>query len=162
MTQNHIGDTIYVAKAYPATNDAAGFEALVWVQAKGNVTLPQLGVSHSMIDIPDLATGFTDAVKGAGQGVDTTMTFRDVDGDTGQADVIAQADDNDGILCVKIVSGTGADTGDGPAPVAGDVVKYAQGIAHSHQPNQGDSSSYKGFQVGFRQKKPTVVATEPV
>ena len=162
MTQNHIGATVYVAKAYPATNTAAGFEALSWGLAKGNQTLPQLGVSHNLIDIPDLATGFTDAVKGAGQGVDTTMTFRDVDGDTGQADVIAQANDNDGILCVKIVYGTGTDSGDGPAPVAGDVVEYAQGVAHSYQPNQGTDSSYKGFQVGFRQKKPTVVATEPV
>ncbi|KIC22509.1 hypothetical protein [Leisingera sp. ANG-Vp] len=161
MTQNFIGDTIYVAKAYPAANTAAAFEALTWVQAKGHITLPQLGVSHSMIDIPDLATGFTDVVKGAGQGVDTTMTFREVDGDAGQADITQQADDNDGILCVKIVSGTGVDAGDGPAPVAGDKVQYAQGIAHSHQPNQGDNNSHKGFQVGFRQKKPTVNATEP-
>lgn len=162
MTQNHIGKTIYVAKAKPAANTAAGFEALTWVLAKGPITLPQLGTTHSMTDIPDLATGFTSAVKGAGQGVDTTMTFRDVDGDTGQADLIGQADDNDGILCVKIVSGTGADTGDGPAPVAGDKVEYAQGIAHSYQPNQGDNSSYEGFQVGFRQNAKTVKATQPV
>ena len=161
MTQNFIGDTIYVTKAYPATNTAVDFEALPWVQAKGNVTLPQLGVSHSLIDIPDLATGFDDVVKGAGKGVDTNMTFREKDGDTGQADIKAQAGDNDGILCVKIVSGSGVDSGDGPAPVTGDPVKYAQGIAHSYQPNQGDNSSYKGFQAGFRQKKPTIEATEP-
>ncbi|MEX0301952.1 MAG: hypothetical protein AB3N24_05965 [Leisingera sp.] len=161
MTQNHIGKTIYVSKALPATNDAAGFEALTWVQVKGLITLPQLGTTHSMNDIPDLSTGFTTATKGAGQGVDTNMTFREVDGDTGQADLIGQADDNDGLLSVKIVNGTGADSGHGPAPVAGDKVEYAQGIAHSHQPNQGDNSSHEGFQVGFRQNAKTVKATQP-
>jgi hypothetical protein len=157
MTQNHIGKTLYVATAHPATNNASGFEALTWVQVKGPITLPQLGVTHSMTDIPDLATGFTSAVKGAAQGVDTTMTFRTVSGDTGQA----QAVDNDGALSVKIVTGSGADSGDGPAPVTGDAVEYAQGIAHSYQPNQADNSSYEGFQVGFRQNGFTVPGTQP-
>lgn len=162
MTQNHIGKTIYVATAHPATNNAAGFEALTWVQVKGPITLPQLGVTHSMTDIPDLATGFTSAVKGAAQGVDTTATFRKVDGDTGQTNLIGQAVDNDGALSIKIVNGSGADSGDGPAPVTGDAVEYAQGIAHSYQPNQADNSSFEGFQVGFRQNDFTVTGTEPV
>ncbi|MEP1330557.1 hypothetical protein [Pseudophaeobacter sp.] len=157
MTQNHIGKTIWVADALPATNDAAGFEALPWVEAKGHITLPQLGVTHSMVDIPDLKSGFTSAVKGAGQGVDTTATFRQVDGDAGQAKVVAQALDNDGALSVKIVNGSGADN----APVTGDPVEYAQGIGHSHQPNQGDNSSYEGFQIGFRQNDFTVTGTHP-
>lgn len=161
MTQNHIGKTIYVAKALPATNDAAGFAALTWVLVKGLITLPQLGTTHQMTDIPDLATGFESATKGAGKGVDTTMSFREVDADPGQADLIEQADDNDGLLSVRIVSGTGAVGPDGPAPVTGDKVEYAQGIAHSHQPNQGDSSSYEGFSVGFRQNAKTVKATLP-
>lgn len=158
MTQNHIGKTIWVATAHPATNDAAGFEALTWVEAKGNITLPQLGITHSMIDIPDLKTGFTSAVKGAAQGVDTTMTFREVSGDTGQTNLKAQAVDNDGVLSVRIVNGTGTDS----APQSGDAVEYAQGIAHSFQPNQGDNNSYEGFQVGFRQNDFTVTGTIPV
>lgn len=158
MTDNHIGKTIYVAKAHPATNDTTGFEAITWVKANGLITLPQLGVSHSMTDIPDLQTGFTSAVKGAAQGVDTTMTFRNVDGDTGQADLKSQAEDKDGVLSIKIVKGSGTDN----APVAGDPVEYAQGIAHSYQPNQGDNSSYEGFQVGFRQNDFTVTGTQPV
>lgn len=51
MTDNFIGETIYVAAVAPATNDAAGFEALTWVQAKGAQSLPQFGVSHNMIDV---------------------------------------------------------------------------------------------------------------
>lgn len=161
MTANHIGKTVYISAAAPATNDAAGFEALSWTQVKGPLTLPQFGVSHNIIDIPDLATGFTSAVKGSGAGVDTSMTFRDVASDAGQAALIAQAVDNDGTLSVKVVTGSGADTGNGPAATTGDPVEYAQGFAHSHQPNQPEENGYEGFSIGFRQNKPTVTGTEP-
>jgi len=157
MTQNFIGQTIYVAEAYPSANTSTAFEALTWVKVEGLITLPQLGVTHSMIDVPDLQTGFTGAVKGAGQGVDTTATFRDVPADAGQEDIKTAADSQAGILSVKIVDGSGT----AQAPVSGDPVRYAQGIAHSHQPNQGDNASYEGFSVGFRQNAPTIVATEP-
>ncbi|MEP2955526.1 MAG: hypothetical protein ABJN39_09315 [Sulfitobacter sp.] len=158
MTENHIGKTLWVAQAAPATNDAAGFEALTWVEAKGHITLPQLGVTHSMIDVPDLKSGFTSAVKGAAQGVDTTATFRDVDADPGQEDVRETADGQGGIMSIKVVKGSGVDN----APASGDPVQYAQGIVHSYQPNQGDNSNYEGFSVGFRQNAPTVTGTEPV
>jgi len=157
MTQNFIGQTIYVAEAYPSANTSTAFEALTWVKVGGLITLPQLGVTHSMIDVPDLQTGFTSAVKGAGQGVDTTATFRDVPADAEQEDIKTAADSQAGILSVKIVDGSGT----AQAPVSGDPVRYAQGIAHSHQPNQGDNASYEGFSVGFRQNAPTIVATEP-
>lgn len=157
MTDNHIGKTLWVAEAAPATNDDTGFEALTWVEVKGHITLPQFGVTHSMIDVPDLKSGFTSAVKGAGQGVDTTATFRQVDGDAGQEDVMAAANSQDGIISFKIVKGSGTDN----APASGDPVEYATGIAHSYQPNQGDNSNYEGFSVGFRQNDFTVVATEP-
>ncbi|MFY0682617.1 MAG: hypothetical protein JXR13_18740 [Thalassovita sp.] len=161
MTDNHIGKRIYVATALPASNDQAGFEALNWVLVKGPQTLPQLGVSHSIGDIPDLASGFTAGNKGAAKGVDTTGTHRDVDGDTGQANLKAQCLDKVGALSVKIVKGSGTDGDDGPEPVSGDPVEYAAGIAHSYQPNQATDTSHEGFQYGFRQNAPTVEATEP-
>ncbi|QDP53957.1 MAG: hypothetical protein GOVbin2937_34 [Prokaryotic dsDNA virus sp.] len=157
MTDNFIGRTIYMADAAPATNDNTGFEALTWVKVNGLITLPQLGVTHSMIDVPDLQTGFTSAVKGAGQGVDTTATFRNVPSDTGQDNLKTAANSQDGIISFKIVDGSGTDN----APASGDPVEYATGIAHSYQPNQGDNSNYEGFSVGFRQNAATVVATEP-
>lgn len=160
-TRNSIGKTIYVAQALPATNNAAGFEALTWVQAKGVQTLPQLGVSHSGIDVPDLATGFTASVKGAATGVESTMSFRRVSADAGQIDIKEQSDNGQGLLSVKIVTGTGVDAGDGPAPVTGDRVQYAQGYVHSYQENQGDTTTHEGFTVTFRQNALTVDATEP-
>lgn len=157
MTDNHIGKTIYVASALPATNDDSGFEALTWVKANGVQILPQLGVSHSMTDVTDLQTGFTSGIKGAGQGVDTSMQFRDVASDTGQANLRTAADDADGVLSIKIVEGSGA----AQAPATGDPVEYALGIAHSYQKNPGEVGSHKGFTVSFRQNDFTVEGTEP-
>lgn len=158
MTDLHIGETVYVSDSAPATNDNTGFEALSWTQVKGVQQLPQLGITHSMIDIPDLQTGFTEGAKGAAQGRDTSMAFRDVDSDTGQSTVKTQANARPGTLSVKIVKGSGTDQ----APVSGDPVEYASGVAHSYEPVQGDSTTHKGFTVSFRQNAATVESTEPV
>jgi hypothetical protein len=159
MTGSHIGKTIYVAEAVPATNNAAGFAALTWVKVNGVQTLPQLGVSHSNIDVPDLQTGFTTGLKGAGAGNDSTATFRLVASDAGQADVrgLANAGGAGGAGSIKIVKGTGVDQ----APETGDLVQYAQGYFHSYMEVQGDDSSHEGFSVNFKQNGLTVDATEP-
>jgi hypothetical protein len=159
MTGSHIGKTIYGASALPATNDAAGFEALTWVKLNGWQTLPQLGVSHSNIDVPDGQTGFTKGIKGAGTGNDSTMTFRDVDDDTGQGNVrtAANAGGDSGVFSVKIVKGSGTAN----APVAGDPVQYAQGYLHSYVEIQGDTTTHEGFSVNFKQNDYTIDADEP-
>jgi hypothetical protein len=158
-TGSHIGKTIYVAAAAPATNNAAGFEALSWTKVEGVQTLPQLGVSHSNIDVPDLQTGFTAGIKGAGTGNDSTATFRDVDGDAGQALVrtTANAGGTLGTISIKIVKGSGTDQ----APASGDPVQYAHGYVHSYVEVQGDNSTHEGFTVNFKQNAVTVDATEP-
>mgnify|MGYP001795679524 FL=1 len=159
-TKNDIGKRIYVVAGVPATNDTAGFEALTWVWARYHVTLPQLGITHNEIEIPDMEQGFNQIVKGAATGVTTTMSFRVDDDDranAGQVIAKGQAIDEDGIISIKIVDGSGADG----APATGDLVQYAQGIVHSFQPNQGTTDSYEGFQITFRQNQRTVEATEP-
>ena len=161
MTANHIGKTMYVAQAVPAANTAAGFEALTWVQVRGIQTLPVLGVTHSGIDISDLGTGFTRSAKGAGAGRDSNFSFRNIDADAGQEDVEEQCVDADGLGSVKIVTGSGADTGDGPAPVTGDPVQYAQGYFHTFEENQGTDTTFEGATASFRQNDFTVKASEP-
>lgn len=156
-TRNHIGKTIYVSAALPATNDATGFEALSWTKAAGVQQLPQLGITHAMTEVPDLESGFTKAVKGAGVGRDSEMTFRTVASDSGQGIIKTAAEGDEGVLSVKIVRGSGASN----APVTGDPVQYAQGIAHSYVENQGNDTNHEGFTAGFRQNEPTIDATEP-
>lgn len=157
MTENHIGKSLWVATAAPATNDAAGFEALIWVEVSGLLTAPQFGVTHSDIDVPDLKTGFTIGLKGAAQGVSTTATFRKVDSDTGQGDLKTAANDQSGVISLRLVTGTGT----GNAPATGDVVQYAQGYAKDYQENQAETGGYEGFQIGFRQNDFTVDGTIP-
>lgn len=163
MTTNFIGAALYIAKALPATNDAAGFEALSWVRINGLVSGPQFGFSHDVVDIPDLGTGFQDAVKGMGSGTDTSFAFRDIVGDTGQADVEEKAFDNDGSASLKlVVTPTGPDAGNGPEVASGDEVQYSQGFLHSFEPNEPTAGSYTGATCGFRARRKPVKATEPV
>lgn len=157
-TRNHIGKTIYISAALPATNDAAGFEAVAWTKANGVQQLPQLGITHNMIDIPDLQTGFTKTGKGSGTGAESEVTFRRVAGDPGQALARAQADSPTGLTSIKIVTGSGVDQ----APVTGDPVQYAQGVMSSYRENQANDTTYEGFTVRFRQNELTIDATEPV
>ena len=157
MTENHIGKTLYVADALPATNDAAGFEALNWTKVNGLQQAPQLGITHAGIEVPDLESGFTRNLKGAGQGVSSQMQFRDVPDDTGQEMLETQANDGQGLLSVKLVKGSGADN----APQAGDPVQYAQGNVGSYQPIQPNVTNHQGFEVTFQQNDFTVKADEP-
>jgi hypothetical protein len=159
MSGSHIGKTLYVAKALPATNDAAGFEALTWVQANGWQVLPQLGISHANIDVPDGLTGFTTGLKGAGSGNDSTMTFRAVPDDAGQEDIreAADAGGDGGVMSIKIAKGGGTDN----AVEAGDPVQYAQGYVHSFVEIQGDTTTHEGFSVNFKQNGVTIDDEEP-
>jgi hypothetical protein len=162
MTRSHIGKTLWVAMAAPATNDASGFAALTWVKVNGVQVLPQVGITHANIDVPDLETGFTRGVKGAGTGNDSVATFRLVAGDTGQTNVRNLANAGSvsaqaGVGSIRITRGTGT----GGAPTAGNEVQYVTGYFHSYVENQGDDSSHEGFSVNFKQNGATVDATFP-
>lgn len=158
MSQSQIGKTIYVATALPATNNEAGFDALTWTKVNGLVSVGSLGVSHSNIDVPDLQTGFTTGVKGAGTGNDVAIVFRTVASDSGQGSIqtLADAGGTGAVGSIKIVKGTGA----GQAPATGDPVEYAQGYFHSLAFNEASDSSYEGFTVQFKQNALTVRALE--
>jgi hypothetical protein len=158
MSKSNIGKTIYVAEALPATNNEAGFDALTWVKVNGLVSVGSLGVSHSNIDVPDLQTGFTTGVKGAGTGNDVSIVFRTVASDAGQEDVrnLANAGGAAAVGSIKIVRGTGASQ----APAVGDAVQYAQGYFHTYTENEASDTSYEGFTVQFKQNAATVDALE--
>lgn len=162
MTDTHIGKTIYIATEVPSGNSDSDFAALTWVLAKGVQVLPKLGTTHEEVDIDDLGTGFSQGKKGKGKGVTSTMTFRHVEGDSGQQTLIDKAEDQEGLISVMIVKGSGAMTAHGPAPQQGDPVEYAKGFVHSHEPMEGNSTTHEGFSVSFRQNDKTVRAAYPV
>lgn len=153
-TKNYIGETIHVAAALPASNDANAFAGLDWIKAAGVQQLPQLGLSHANTDVEDLATGFTAGVKGAGTGNDSQMAFRDMGTatrDPGQQIVKTAAEAADGMLSIRITP----KSGDTTTPI-----KYAQGYAHSYLENQGNVSAHKGFMANFKQNAPTVEVSQ--
>lgn len=162
MSTNHIGWTVYFSATLPATNNAAGFEALVWTKVAGIQSIGSRGLAHETIPVPDLQTGFTPVVKGAASGVDTMMTFREVLAgavpEAGQAAIQARAENEAGTCSIKLVQGTGA----AQAPVTGDRVAYAQGVVHSFRPREMTTNSHAGFSVTFRNNDLWVEATEPV
>lgn len=156
-TRTNIGKLVFISTTLPATNNAAGFEALTWTEVEGVVAAPQLGVTHNMIDIPTLKTGYTRGVKGARTGVNASLSIRIIDGDSSQATLRSTADDDQGAIAIKI----GTPAVGASALAAGDTVQYAQGVLHSYQENPIDTSSYEGFTTSFRQNEPTVNSTEP-
>lgn len=158
MTKSHIGKSIYFATAAPATHDDTGFEALSWVKVNGVQQLPQLGVSHADIDVPDLESGITNRLKGAGTGQQSQMTFRKVASDTGQGNLQTAAEGHPGTGSVKIILATGT----GGIPATGDVVQYATGYVKDFVEVQGTETSHEGFSVQFQQNGLTVDGTEPV
>jgi hypothetical protein len=156
---NHIGYSIYLSPTIPATNTDAGFEALTDFElVDGAQQAPRFGVSHAMIEIPDLLKGFTRVVKGAATGVETQMMFHREDGSSGHALAEEIGNDAGGLASVKIVvKGSGVNG----APVAGDVVLYAQGVAHSYLPNEINVTTHDGFSLSFRQNAVAVTGVEP-
>jgi hypothetical protein len=162
MSTSHIGKRLFISVGTPTANTAAGFAALTWVEVKGVGVMPQLGVSHAAIDVPDLASGFTRGLKGASTGNDSSMTVRQILADAGQVAIRGLADGGGqaGAGSIRILRPTGTIGSDGvPAGIIGDALQYATGFFHSFLEMQADVTTYEGFTCSFRQNAVTVNAT---
>lgn len=157
--KSHIGRVLQIAVGRPATIDNAGFGAMTWLTVGNWETLPQFGLAHSDIEVPNGATGFTQSIKGAQTGVATTFAWSVGTGaaDTGQAAAIAAASaaGAGSIVSLRIVETPVA----GGVPASPNPMTAATGYLGSLVPNQGSNSSYEGFSVTFRQDAPTVTGT---
>ena len=159
-TKNNIGKTIWIAAALPGVNSATGttgFNSLTFTQIGGVQVLPQLGVTGSNIDVPDLASGFTAGVKGAMSGNESQATFRRVASDAGQTLAETTANSAEGVCSIKIGRGSGVNGALEP----GDPIQYAQGYLNGYLEVQGDTTTHEGFTVTFKQNDFTVDAVEP-
>lgn len=157
--RNHLGKSIFFSTTLPATNDAAGFEALTWTELEYGQSYPQFGISHANIDVEDLKTGFSKGVKGIASGTDSQGSNW-IDGSaltTNQAAFKAACDSPGGDIAIKIGTGSGTDN----ALAEGDPVVYAQGYVHSFQKMQATASNYEGFTYNFKQNAPEVIDDEP-
>lgn len=148
---NYIGSIVSVAPAVPATFTKAGYEALTWTVVNGLVSAPIPAFETATIDVPDLTTGITKREKGASIGRETEMAFRDVNADTGQANVKTYAAPGYGTeVSIKVVLPNGTNNH-----------VYMSGIMYSLMENEGTTESYRGFTVAFSQNYAAVVTTAP-
>lgn len=157
-TKTNIGKSVHFCAGLPATNTEAGFEALTYTKVEHSVSAPQFGISHANVDAPDLESGWTQGIKGAGSGNDSELSFRIEGGalTTAQLALKAVADSADGFISIAVGRATGA----GGAFATGDKVTYAQGYLHSYTENQITADSYEGFTVKFKQNASAIVATK--
>jgi hypothetical protein len=156
--KSHIGRVLQIAVGRPATIDNAGFGALTWKTIGNWETLPQFGLSHSDIEVPNAATGFTQSLKGAQTGVATTFAWSNgATPDTGQTEALsaANATGSSSIVSLRIVETATP----GGVPASPNPMEAATGYLGSLVPNQGSNSSYEGFSVTFRQDAPTIIGT---
>jgi len=156
--RNYIGSTLYASAALPATNDAAGFEALTWTKVNKNTTLPTFGFTHALTTADPLESGITEKVKGMGVGQASDIACELVDADAGQAILRTTSRDAAGNMSFKVGFGSGAAN----VLVTGDEVIYAQGITHSYREVEGNGTTSRGFLSTFDQTLVEINATEPV
>lgn len=148
---SYIGTRVYHAVGVPATFDKAGYEALTWVEVTGCQVAPIPGWDTSLIDVPDLTSGITKADKGASAGRESEMAFRRVTSDAGQTALRTSA----GPASVAEHSIKVVETGSGSTHI------YMSGLSYNLADNPGDTESYMGFTVAFRQNYEHVRATAP-
>lgn len=144
MSVNHIGTTLAIATGRPATNDAAGFAALTWVQAaEGIVSIGAIGDTNETITVPDITTGRNMTLKGAvtGDTVSVAMSRkRQASGalQAAQAAFKAAATSMGGEYSLRIVE-----------PGAGGVTQYIAGVPMNWKETERSTSSYAGFTFDF-------------
>lgn len=157
-TKNQLGWIVYVEDALPATNNAAGFEALVWTKCNGLISATGLGMDHDVTNIPDVETGIREPVKDAAQGRAIEMAFKGPpSGDAGRTLLKTLSDDREGKCSLKFLRlQPGAS-----APATGDTVEYAQGVIYSSKPNDKSEGQFEGVSFTFQQSLPEVLDDQP-
>lgn len=158
LPKSHIGKTFYIAAGVPATNDAAGFNALTWVKVNGYMPGgPQFGITHGNIGVRDQQTGFVVGLKGTGEGQESQINFYKVAADAGQIDLQELAADGRGLCSVKVGLGSGTNQ----ALETGDPIAFAQGYLKSFVETPVSDDNEDGFSVTFHQNAVAVYTTEP-
>ena len=141
MSVNHIGSKLAIATGRPATQDAAGYAAMTWVEAPdGLVSFGAVGGTNETIAVPDVSTGRNMTLKGAitGDTVNVALSRKRVAA-TGaltasQAAFKAAALAQGGEYSYRITE-----------PGTGGMVQYITGAPMNWKETERTTSSYAGF-----------------
>lgn len=95
-TYIELGGTLAIASGKPATTDQAGFEAvgMTYDQIKGVLNIPQTGDTMEDVSEPTLEEGRVEHFFGAVDGGSIEVPVKHIEGDAGQAALLAISDHN--------------------------------------------------------------------
>lgn len=93
-TYTDLGTVFKMASGKPATEDQTGYGALTWGDVGGVVSLPMRGDSVEDIQEPTLTDGRNEHFGGLKDGGVLEIPIKHIEGDTGQASLIAAAGTN--------------------------------------------------------------------
>lgn len=152
MANSHIGKRVWFSPALPATNNGAGFEALVWTEIGVYQGGARFGFDHADIDVPDLTQGITPKLKGMGSGQASTLAFADSSAfSAARATLKALADGVGTVGSIRVARDT----------TPGTPVSYCQGYYKSFLEIEDSGTSHEGFTTVFQQNAEHVVTTMP-
>lgn len=126
------GAIIEVAVGEPATNDAAGFKAMTWVQVVGVVNFGEWGDTENDVTEPLLSAGRVIHTNGVSDGGEATIAIQYRDADAG-ADVIRDNSGGNQLVSIKKTY-----------PESGDV-ECATGVFTSPRHREASNDSVRGF-----------------
>lgn len=121
------GTKLYMSTALPATEDAAGYGALTWVEVKGVASVPRLGASATLVSQSDLADGIVRKAHGEVDYGGGSAQYRVITADAGQ-DALLAAFESKNTISFKILRSTG-------------LIEYTQGIVMGAQTAEATSGA---------------------
>lgn len=145
MTTTSIGGTLHVVAAEPATENAAGYEALTFVEIGEVVSIGAIGDTSEDVTVTKLKDGRTEHFNGAKDGGSVPVTCVRETGDAGQAIVESGANTNT-THSFKIVDPDG-------------TAFYFYGRLANVQTPERTASTYEGLTFEMRRNSGTVKVT---
>lgn len=138
---SHIGGTVAISAAAPATYNSAGYGALSWTTVADIVSWGQIGDSAAKITVTPLS-GRVEKANGELDGGDIAFTMKHVAADAGQAIVLAQANTNTNVS-IRLTDPDGK-------------IYYSTGLLANVRGMERTATAYKGYTGEFRVNSVTV------
>ena len=145
MTTTSIGSTLHLVAAAPATEDAAGYEALTFVEVGEVISIGAIGDTSEDVTVTKLKDGRTEHFNGAKDGGSVPVACVREEGDAGQAIVEAEGNSNT-TISFKVVDPNGD-------------ARYSYGRLANIQTPERTASSYEGLTFEMRRNSGTVKVT---
>ncbi|WP_347837720.1 hypothetical protein [uncultured Planktomarina sp.] len=145
MTTISIGSTLHVVAAKPATENAAGYDALTFVEIGEIVSIGAIGDTSEDVTVTKLKDGRTEHFNGAKDGGSVPVAAVRESGDAGQ--VIVEANANTNETCSFMI-----------VDPNGDEFYFYGRLANVQTPER-TASTYEGLTFEMRRNSGTVKVT---